>query len=71
MTDVDFLLHGSVDGLLKVQNLKKRMERFNEAVSGLKEGKMEMSKQIQDLATSINSLITKIKVRLLKHYAFK
>lgn len=38
------------------------MEKFNEAVIGLKEGKQEMSKQIQDLATSIDSLLTKIKV---------
>lgn len=58
----DFLLHGSVDGLVKVQNLKKRMEKFNEAVNGLKEGKLEMSKQIQELANSINSLMVKIKV---------
>lgn len=45
------------------------MEKFNEAVSGLKEGKQEMSKQIQELATSINSLMAKIKVRLINHYA--
>lgn len=66
MTGWAFPLHCSVDGLVKVQNLKKRMERFNEAVSGLKEGKLEMSKQIQELATSINSLMAKIKVRLMK-----
>ncbi|KAF7704315.1 myosin VIb [Silurus meridionalis] len=50
-----------VDGLVKVRNLKKRIEKFNEAVSGLKEGKLEMSKQIQELATSIDSLMNKIK----------
>ncbi|GAA6108727.1 myosin VIb [Tachysurus ichikawai] len=54
-----------VDGLVKVQNLKKRMEKFNEAVSGLKEGKLEMSKQIQELANSINSLMTKIKTTVM------
>lgn len=71
ITDVDVLLLCSVDGLVKVLNLKKRMEKFNEAVSGLKEGKQEMSKQIQELATSIDSLLAKIKVRLIKHYALK
>ncbi|CAL8273108.1 unnamed protein product [Merluccius merluccius] len=50
-----------IDGLLKVGNLKKRMERINEAVNGLKEGKQEMAKQIQELAASINALIAKIK----------
>lgn len=44
------------------------MEKFNEVVSGLKEGKLEMSKQIQELATSINSLMAKIKVRLMKSF---
>lgn len=43
------------------------MEKFNEAVNRLKEGKMEMSKQIQELADSINFLMTKIKVRLTQH----
>lgn len=52
-----------IDGLVKVRNLKKRMEKFNDAVSGLKEGKQEMSKQIQELAASIDALLTKIKVK--------
>lgn len=69
MPDMVCRLYGSVDGLVKVQNLKKRMEKFNEAVSGLKEGKQEMGKQIQELATSINSLMAKIKVRMNKQYA--
>lgn len=68
---MDFLLHGSVDGLVKVQNLKRRMEKFNEAVNGLKEGKTEMSKQIQELADSINFLMTKIKVRVIQHYVVR
>lgn len=48
--------------MVKVQNLKKRMERFNEVVSGLKEGKQEMAKQVQELAASIDTLLAKIKV---------
>ncbi|XP_056151212.1 myosin VIb isoform X1 [Lampris incognitus] len=54
-----------IDGMVKVCNLKKRMERFNEVVSGLKEGKQEMAKQIQDVATSIDSLLTKIKATVM------
>lgn len=56
----------SIDGLVKVRNLKKRMGRFNEVVAGLKEGKQEMSKQIQDLDTAIDSLMVKIKVGEMK-----
>lgn len=47
---------------MKVRNLKKRMGKFNEVVAGLKEGKQEMSKQIQELDSSINALMVKIKV---------
>ncbi|XP_041105442.1 myosin VIa isoform X3 [Polyodon spathula] len=50
-----------IDGLVKVQTLKKRIEKFTEVVSALKEGKQEMSKQVQDLETSINALMAKIK----------
>ncbi|XP_054651935.1 myosin VIb isoform X1 [Dunckerocampus dactyliophorus] len=50
-----------IDGMVKVKNLKKHMERFNEVVSGLKEGKQEMAKQVQELAASIDSLLAKIK----------
>ncbi|XP_068565215.1 unconventional myosin-VI-like isoform X5 [Cebidichthys violaceus] len=50
-----------IDGLVKVRNLKKRMGRFNEVVAGLKEGKQEMSKQIQGLETAIDSLMVQIK----------
>lgn len=38
------------------------MEKFNEAVNGLKESKQEMSKQVEELATSTDALMTKIKV---------
>lgn len=58
----------SIDGLVKVRNLKKRMGRFNEVVAGLKEGKQEMSKQIQDLDTAIDSLMVKIKVGEMKRF---
>uniref|UniRef100_A0A1A7ZVA6 Unconventional myosin-VI n=1 Tax=Nothobranchius furzeri TaxID=105023 RepID=A0A1A7ZVA6_NOTFU len=50
-----------IDGLVKVRNLKLRMSRFTEVVSGLKEGKQEMSKQIQDLENAIDALMVRIK----------
>ncbi|KAL1254279.1 hypothetical protein QQF64_016508, partial [Cirrhinus molitorella] len=50
-----------IDGLVKARNLKKRMEKLNEVVSGLKEGKQEMSKQMQELDSSIDAHIRKIK----------
>lgn len=56
--------HGSIDGLVKVKNLRKRMEKFTEAVNGLKEGKQEMSKQVEELAASTDALMAKIKVRV-------
>lgn len=48
--------------MVKVRNLKKHMERFNEVVNGLKEGKQEMAKQVQELAAAIDALLAKIKV---------
>ncbi|XP_051954529.1 myosin VIa isoform X2 [Xyrauchen texanus] len=50
-----------IEGLVKARNLKKRMENLNEVVSGLKEGKQEMSKHMQELDSSINAHILKIK----------
>uniref|UniRef100_A0AAY4CNV3 Unconventional myosin-VI n=1 Tax=Denticeps clupeoides TaxID=299321 RepID=A0AAY4CNV3_9TELE len=50
-----------VDALVKARGLKKRMDTFNEAVAGLKEGKQEMSKQIQELNTSVETFVLKIK----------
>uniref|UniRef100_A0A672L3E1 Unconventional myosin-VI n=1 Tax=Sinocyclocheilus grahami TaxID=75366 RepID=A0A672L3E1_SINGR len=50
-----------IDGMMKVKNLRKRMEKFNEAVIGLKEGKQEVSKQVEELAASTDALMTKIK----------
>ncbi|XP_072290391.1 unconventional myosin-VI-like isoform X2 [Eucyclogobius newberryi] len=50
-----------IDGLVKVRGLKTRMLRFTEVVSGLKEGKVEMSRQSQELDTSIDCLMDKIK----------
>lgn len=52
----------SIDGMVKVRTLKKRMDRFNEVVAGLKEGKQEMSQQVQALDAAIDSLVVKIKV---------
>ncbi|XP_035242841.1 myosin VIb isoform X1 [Anguilla anguilla] len=54
-----------VDGLVKVRNLKKRMEGFQKVVSGLKEGKQEMSRKIQELDASISALMTKIKTTVM------
>lgn len=52
----------SINGMVKVKNLKKHMERFNEVVNGLKEGKQEMAKQVKELAAAIDTLLAKIKV---------
>lgn len=52
----------SIDGLIKVRTLKKRLDKFNEVVSALKEGKAETSKQVKELEDSIDALMTKIKV---------
>ena len=52
----------SIDGLVKVGTLKKRLDKINEVVSALKEGKPEMSKQVKDLEISIDALMAKIKV---------
>ncbi|XP_078412888.1 myosin VIa [Cetorhinus maximus] len=50
-----------IDGLVKVNSLKERVNRMTEVVKALREGKAEMSKQVQDLDSSINTLVTKIK----------
>ncbi|XP_050806071.1 unconventional myosin-VI isoform X2 [Gopherus flavomarginatus] len=54
-----------INGLIKVRTLKKRLDKFNEVVSALKEGKPEMSKQIQDLELSIDALMVKIKATVM------
>ncbi|XP_040055937.1 myosin VIb isoform X1 [Gasterosteus aculeatus] len=54
-----------IDGMVKVRNLKKHMERFNEVVDGLKEGKQEMAKQAQELAACIDALSAKIKATVM------
>ncbi|XP_048841049.1 myosin VIa isoform X5 [Brienomyrus brachyistius] len=50
-----------IDGMVKVRTLKQRIGKFSEVVSGLKEGKQEMSKQLQELDTSVDTLLAKIK----------
>ncbi|XP_018120971.1 unconventional myosin-VI isoform X2 [Xenopus laevis] len=50
-----------IDGMVKVQTLKKRLDKFNEVVNALKEGKAEMDKQVKELELSIDALISKIK----------
>lgn len=52
----------SIDGLVKVGTLKKRLHKFNEVVNALKDGKPEMNKQVKDLEISIDALMAKIKV---------
>ncbi|KAJ8389356.1 hypothetical protein AAFF_G00120640 [Aldrovandia affinis] len=54
-----------IDGLVKVRKLKTRMDKFNEVVSVLKEGKQEMSKQVQELDASISALMAKIKATVM------
>ncbi|XP_032910063.1 unconventional myosin-VI isoform X3 [Catharus ustulatus] len=54
-----------IDGLIKVRTLKKRLDKFNEVVSALKEGKAETSKQVKELEDSIDALMTKIKTTIM------
>lgn len=54
-----------INGLVKVQTLKKRLSKFNEVVNALKEGKAEMSKQVKDLELSIDALVAKIKTTIM------
>ncbi|XP_041828671.1 myosin VIb isoform X1 [Melanotaenia boesemani] len=54
-----------IDGMVKVRNLKKHMERFNEVVNELNEGKHEMAKQVQELAAAIDALLAKIKATVM------
>uniref|UniRef100_A0A8C8G8F3 Unconventional myosin-VI n=1 Tax=Oncorhynchus tshawytscha TaxID=74940 RepID=A0A8C8G8F3_ONCTS len=54
-----------IDGLVKVRNLKNRMDKFNKVIAGLKEGKQEMSKQIHELDAAINATMVKIKTTVM------
>ncbi|KAK2494337.1 hypothetical protein MC885_017199, partial [Smutsia gigantea] len=54
-----------IDGLVKVGTLKRRLDKFNEVVSALKDGKPEMSKQVRNLESSIDALMAKIKSTLM------
>ncbi|XP_055390810.1 unconventional myosin-VI isoform X1 [Bubalus kerabau] len=54
-----------IDGLVKVGTLKKRLDKFNEVVSALKDGKPEMNKQVKDLEISIDALMAKIKSTMM------
>ncbi|NWU04950.1 MYO6 protein, partial [Cephalopterus ornatus] len=54
-----------IDGLIKVRTLKKRLDKFNEVVSALKEGKAETSKQVKELEYSIDALMNKIKTTIM------
>ncbi|XP_069582617.1 unconventional myosin-VI isoform X6 [Ranitomeya imitator] len=54
-----------IEGVMKVRTLKSRLIRFNEVVNALKEGKPEMSKQVKDLESSIDALLSKIKNNIM------
>lgn len=54
-----------IDGLVKVGTLKKRLDKFNEVVSALKDGKPEVNRQIKDLEVSIDALMAKIKSTMM------
>ncbi|XP_075454097.1 unconventional myosin-VI isoform X6 [Ascaphus truei] len=54
-----------IDGMVKVRTLKNRLDKFNEVVGALKEGKPEMSKQVKDLEFSIDALLSKIKSTIM------
>ncbi|XP_006897025.1 PREDICTED: unconventional myosin-VI isoform X2 [Elephantulus edwardii] len=54
-----------IDGLVKVGTLKKRLDKFNEVVSALKDGKPQVNKQIKDLEISIDALMAKIKSTMM------
>lgn len=54
-----------IDGLVKVGTLKKRLNKFNEVVSALKDGKPEVNRQIKDLEISIDALMAKIKSTMM------
>ncbi|XP_042543024.1 unconventional myosin-VI isoform X1 [Dipodomys spectabilis] len=54
-----------IDGLVKVGTLKKRLDKFNEVVSALKDGKPEVIRQIKDLEVSIDALMAKIKSTMM------
>ncbi|XP_023574440.1 unconventional myosin-VI [Octodon degus] len=54
-----------IDGLVKVGALKKRLDRFTEVVSALKDGKPEVTKQVQALEVSIDSLMATIKSTMM------
>ncbi|XP_050996633.1 unconventional myosin-VI isoform X2 [Acomys russatus] len=54
-----------IDGLVKVGTLKKRLDKFNEVVSALKDGKPEVNRQIKNLEVSIDALMAKIKSTMM------
>ncbi|XP_066109880.1 unconventional myosin-VI isoform X5 [Saccopteryx bilineata] len=54
-----------IDGLVKVGTLKKRLDKFNEVVSALKDGKPEVNKQVKDLEISIDASMAKIKSTMM------
>ncbi|KAK7904937.1 hypothetical protein WMY93_017544 [Mugilogobius chulae] len=56
-----------VDGMVKVRNLKKHMEHLTKVVNGLKEGKQEVAKQVNELSAAIDQLMAKIKKTVMSY----
>nr|XP_015825442.2 unconventional myosin-VI isoform X1 [Nothobranchius furzeri] len=54
-----------IHGMIKVRKLKKHMEHVNEVVNVLKEGKQEMTKQVQELAAAIDALLAKMRATIM------
>ncbi|XP_072907833.1 unconventional myosin-VI isoform X2 [Hemitrygon akajei] len=55
-----------IDGVVKAKSLKQRVNRMTEVVKALKEGKSEMNKQVQDLDSSIEAFVNKVKRTVMR-----
>ncbi|XP_069788198.1 unconventional myosin-VI-like isoform X1 [Narcine bancroftii] len=54
-----------IDGMVKGKSLKQRVNRMTEVVKALKEGKAEMNNQVQELDSSIDAFVNKIKCTVM------
>ncbi|XP_059842594.1 unconventional myosin-VI isoform X2 [Hypanus sabinus] len=55
-----------IDGVVKAKSLKQRVNRMTEVVKVLKEGKSQMNKQVQDLDSSIEAFVNKVKRTVMR-----
>ncbi|XP_072121989.1 unconventional myosin-VI isoform X3 [Mobula birostris] len=55
-----------IDGMVKGKSLKQRVNRMTEVVKALKEGKGEMNKQVQELDSSIDAFVNKVKRTVMR-----